>query len=100
MADRDQIDWVNRHVTPQPFGAEKSSLVLANPIGNNLPCTYVRCTDPIFDGVERSAQFAREQPGWRYVEMAGGHDVMVTRPAPLIRLLDEIAAAQESDVRV
>jgi pimeloyl-ACP methyl ester carboxylesterase len=31
--------------------------------------------------------FARSQPGWRYVELAGGHDAMVTTPKGLLDIL-------------
>jgi hypothetical protein len=31
--------------------------------------------------------FAKAQPGWRYVELAGGHDAMVTTPQGLTDIL-------------
>src|SRR3546814_4077026 len=43
MSDPDQIAWVERFMTPQPFGAEKTGLPLANPIGNGRPTTFVHC---------------------------------------------------------
>lgn len=83
--------WVDRRMTPQPFGAETSRLVLKNPLGNGLPVTYVRCTEPAFPAVESSAAYARSQSQWSYVEWAAGHDAIVTHPQLAIDMLLQIA---------
>lgn len=83
--------WLDRRLTPQPFGVETSRLVLHNPLGNGLPVTYVRCTAPAFATVASSAEYARQQAGWNYVEWAAGHNAMVTQPQLAIDLLASLA---------
>lgn len=79
--------WLDRRLTPQPFGSETSKLVLNHPVGNGLPVTYVRCTTPPFAAVASSAEYARNQAGWNYMEWAAGHDAIVTHPQLAIDLL-------------
>lgn len=85
--DPDLQVWIDRRLTPQPFGTETSRLVLNHPVGNGLPVTYVRCTAPAFETVTGSAEFARQQAGWTYVEWAAGHNAIVTHPQLAIDLL-------------
>jgi pimeloyl-ACP methyl ester carboxylesterase len=84
-------DWVRRRLTPHPFGAFDSTLTLANAPGNGLPCTYVFCTDPVYESLARHRDYARAQPGWLWRELAAGHDAMVTHPAATAALLMELA---------
>lgn len=83
--------WVERRLTPQPESLYDSPLALANPVGNGLPSTYIACTNPALPAVASSQAWARAQPGWRWMEMDTGHDVMVTEPQRLARLLVEMA---------
>jgi hypothetical protein len=52
--------------------------------------TYILCTQP--EGFRRFAEQVRDDPGWRYRELATGHDAMVTQPRELADLLLEVAA--------
>ena len=90
--DPELQEWLDRRMTPQPLGAESSRLRLDHPIGNGLPVTYVRCTEPRFPSVETSADYARRQPGWHYVEWAAGHDAIVTHPELAVELLLKTAS--------
>jgi pimeloyl-ACP methyl ester carboxylesterase len=87
-ADR---DWVNRRQTPQPFAVFRDPL--AFDAGNiaALPRTYVDCTSPPATNVAVSRQRARTEPGWRVVELATGHDAMVSAPLELTRMLLDCA---------
>jgi pimeloyl-ACP methyl ester carboxylesterase len=88
--------WLEARLTPQPLSVDRSALVLKRPIGAGRPVTYVRCVGPTFAGTEQSAAFAREQAGWRYVEVNAGHNVIVTDPELTAGLiLDEIERVQE-----
>lgn len=87
VTDPQLADWVNRRVTPQPFGAEKTPVRLQNPIGNGRPATYVRCINPPFPSVAASAEYAKRQPGWRYIEFPGCHDAILTHPVDIADLL-------------
>ncbi|MEJ0025004.1 MAG: alpha/beta hydrolase [Rhizomicrobium sp.] len=80
-------DWMNRLMTPQPLSVDKTALKLSRPIGNGLPVTYVRCTDPPFPQVEHHAAYARARSDWRYTELAAGHAAIVTHPKQVADLL-------------
>lgn len=92
MSDPDQIAWVERFLTPQPLGAERTALPLAHPIGNGLPVTFVHCVAPAFPVTASSAEFARNQPGWIVHEFQGGHNAIVTHPQEMADLLLSEAA--------
>jgi len=87
IVDPQLVAWVNRRITPQPFGVEKSAVKLDNAIGNGRPVTYVRCIDPPFPTVRESADYARSQSGWRFIEFSGCHDAMITHPKEVAELL-------------
>lgn len=83
-------EWVGRRLTPQPFGAFDSALVLQEPPGNGVPCTYVACTDPVYEGLGWARERARVL-GWPMRTLATGHDAMVTAPRDTADLLMEFA---------
>jgi NADH:flavin oxidoreductase / NADH oxidase family len=39
------VAWLDRRSTPHPLGSYETPLILKNPIGNNLPRTYIACTN-------------------------------------------------------
>ncbi|PBC57980.1 alpha/beta hydrolase [Rhodococcus sp. ACPA1] len=87
----DDIAWVQRRLTPQPFGADTSPQKLSHEIGNGLPCTYVRCIEPEFDGVGTAAHYAQQRQDWSYLTITGGHDAMVSNPRAVANLLESLA---------
>ena len=90
-SDPADIAWIARRLTPHPLGTFTSPLNLATPvIGNSLPCTYVACTDPIYPWLEPCRTWARGRPGWGLMEIAAGHDAMISAPAELAALLVRI----------
>jgi pimeloyl-ACP methyl ester carboxylesterase len=92
LSDPQDIAWVNRRLTPQPLSVEASSLPLKNDIGNGLPCTYVRFTAPAFPGVEPYAAYARSRADWRYLELPGGHDGIISAAGPVAASLESLAS--------
>jgi pimeloyl-ACP methyl ester carboxylesterase len=86
LSDADQVAWVNRRMTPMPLRAYNTPLVLSGAPGGNLPKRFIRCTTPALPNIEPSARFARER-GWRYEELATGHDAMVSMPQAVAELL-------------
>jgi len=74
--------WVSRRLTPHPFKTWLDPLFLPNGGSAGLPRTYVLCTDPALPGTSFAwhAEQARGSADWRYVEIATGHDAMVTAP--------------------
>jgi len=86
----EDIAWVNRRLTPHPWNTFLSVLTLKNPVGNGVPATYIRCTDPSYPVVGPSAEIAKGRVDWRYLELRTGHDAMVSAPAELTQLLTEL----------
>ncbi len=89
ITDPEQIAWVERGLTPQPLGAEKTAITLQNPLGNSLPVTYIHCIQPAFAVTESSAAHARAQAGWRFIEFPGGHSAIITHPDVMAQVLLE-----------
>jgi pimeloyl-ACP methyl ester carboxylesterase len=81
------IDWVKRRLTPHPLGTYTSALNIQGPVGNNLPRTYIHCTDPSYAALQGSRNWVKAQPGWRWADIATGHDAMVSAPDELARML-------------
>lgn len=90
IADPDLAAWVDRRMTPQPFGPERTALVLENPLGNGVPATYIACMAPQLAAVAKSAAYAKGRDDWTYVEIDAGHDAMVTHPAQVTDILENI----------
>ena len=83
-------DWVRRRITPHPLRSYITALTLRGPVGNNLPRTYVHCTQPSLSGLETSRKLVRSMSGWQWVELAAPHDAMITHPDALVRLLNRV----------
>jgi pimeloyl-ACP methyl ester carboxylesterase len=87
VTDPADAAWVERRMTPQPFSTFTTPIHLRHPLGNGRPVTYIRCTDPAYAPMAASAERAKATPGWSYVELATGHDAMVTAPDALTAIL-------------
>ena len=83
-------DWVKRHLTPHPVSTFDSPMRIDNPVGNGRPCTYIKCTTPIYGPLEETRRGVKKQENWKWQEIATGHDAMVTAPAELARMLATI----------
>jgi pimeloyl-ACP methyl ester carboxylesterase len=80
-------DWVNRRMTPQPFALYRDPLVFDEARVARLPRTFVDCNHPAHSNIDAMRRRVRSEPGWNVVEIATGHDVMVTEPARLTEVL-------------
>jgi pimeloyl-ACP methyl ester carboxylesterase len=89
-AERD-FEWLKRRVTPHPLRTYTSPLNIKGPVGNNLPCTYVACTKPYYPYAEATRNWVKQQKGWKWLEIATGHDAMIASPHEVARLLMEVA---------
>ncbi len=87
-ADR---DWVNRRQTPQPFAVYRDPLDFDASRIAALPRTYVDCTSLPVTNIAASRKRARNEPGWQVVELATGHDPMVSAPRELAQILLDCA---------
>ena len=87
------IAWLGRRLTPHPLGTYASPLNIKNSVGNGLPRTYVACTSPIYTFLDPVKAWVRRQEGFRWLEIATGHDAMITAPDELAQILTETAEA-------
>lgn len=87
-ADR---DWVNRRQTPQPFAVYRDPLEFDARRISALPRTFVDCTSPPAANVAVSRKRARTEPGWQVVELATGHDPMISAPREFAQMLLDCA---------
>jgi pimeloyl-ACP methyl ester carboxylesterase len=87
ISNPDQAKWVDSKLTPHPLSTYNTPLTLKNKLGNGHNPTYIVCTDPMYKPLEASRNTVKAL-GWKMVEIATGHDAMVTAPDKLSDLLD------------
>lgn len=87
LTDPGDIAWLTRRMAPHPVATYTKPIHLDHPVGNGLPCTYIRCTQPYYPGVDAGGAYAKSRQDWRYLEIATGHDAMVTAPGLLADIL-------------
>jgi pimeloyl-ACP methyl ester carboxylesterase len=82
-ADRALVD---RKCTLHPLAAFEERIAIKGKPGNGRPATYILATN--WEGTPFPPMKERAQRlGWRTVEIACGHDVMLDRPAELAEIL-------------
>jgi len=86
-ADR---DWVNRRLTPQPFAVYQQALDFDAARVAALPRSFIDCTRPALATMAAARQRVRSEPGWQVLELATGHDPMVSEPEALSQMLLDI----------
>jgi pimeloyl-ACP methyl ester carboxylesterase len=83
-ADR---DWVARRLTPQPGGVYDAALTFDTARWRALPRTFIDCTAPALASMAGMRERVRQQGDWAVVEIAAGHDAMISAPEPLAAAL-------------
>jgi len=83
--------WVSRHQTPHPGGVYDEALTFSAKRLAALPKTFVDCTTPALATIAGSRMRVRSEPGWQVIEMATGHDAMVSSPCALVDVLMQLA---------
>ncbi len=81
--------WLKAKCTPHPLSTYESELRLKNPVGNGLPATYI-AVKPDYGPTVGSRAYAKGRSDWKYMEIAAGHDAMVTSAPALIDILLKI----------
>jgi pimeloyl-ACP methyl ester carboxylesterase len=87
LSDPADLAWVQRRMTPQPFGPFDEKMHWGGPIGNGLPKLYLDCVAPLYANLAPTKDRIRGKPGWPFVELKTGHDAMVSAPAETAKLL-------------
>jgi hypothetical protein len=85
VTNPDDIKWMNPRLSPMPWHTHDQPLRITNPKAKILPKSYICCTEFGND------QFKAQSPAdWDYHELMKGHDVMITGPKELVRLLETL----------
>jgi len=83
--------WVARRQTPQPGGVYDDPLHFDAQRINRLPRTFIDCTSPALPTIDVMRRRVRASPDWKVVEIATGHDPMVSAPDELLAALLAVA---------
>jgi len=81
--------WVDRRQRPHPGGVYEDVLHFDQARVASLPRTFVDCTTPALPTIKESRQRVRSEPGWQLIEIATGHDPMISAPAQLLEILEQ-----------
>jgi pimeloyl-ACP methyl ester carboxylesterase len=90
-------DWVNRRQTPQPLGVYQDPLNFDASRVGSIPRLFIDCNKPALPTIAVMRQRVRQEPGWDVLEMATGHDPMISEPAALSDILISVARRVQSD---
>lgn len=86
LSDPQQIEWVNRRMTPMPFKAYETPLNLNGEPGGNFPKRFIHCVNPALPNIVPSAVYAKNHE-WDYHELQTGHEAMITLPEQVAALI-------------
>lgn len=78
--------WVARRQTPQPGGVYDDPLHF-DAARVALARTFIDCTSPALATIAVMRERVRQQPGWQVLEIATGHDAMISAPEGVLRIL-------------
>jgi pimeloyl-ACP methyl ester carboxylesterase len=90
ITDPSDRAWVWPRLAPHPFETYREIIRLGEAAIEGIPRTFIRCTAPVSASATPSVERVLEETGWRYRDLATGHDAMVTMPGELADLLLEI----------
>ena len=83
--------WVERRQTPQPGGVYDAPVHFESRRVASIRRTFVDCTAPALATIALMRRRVRSEPGWHVVEIATGHDPMVSAPRALLDALLDAA---------
>jgi pimeloyl-ACP methyl ester carboxylesterase len=90
ISDPAQAAWVARRMTPQPVNTYLQPLAVTTD-EEAYRRSYIACLKPKLDVFDTTRARIKAAQGWHYLELAEGHDVMVTAPGLLARRLLALA---------
>ncbi len=91
ITDPADAAWAARRLTAHPINTFDQPIRIASPIGNGVPGAYIACTRPAMMPHAKYAAFVRTRPDWRMLELATGHEAMITAPRQLAAMLVDLA---------
>jgi len=84
----EHIAFIKPRETRHPFGTMVQKIRLAG-AARSLPKTFIYCSSPATGSFDQFAAKYRGAPGWRFHELATGHDAMILMPGRVAELLRE-----------
>ena len=83
------VDFLTRpRECPHPYRTMTQRIELKNPQAlRKLPKTFVYCSSPATGSFDQFAALYRDDPAWRFFELATGHDAMVLMPERVAGIL-------------
>jgi len=84
----EHIDFIKPREARHPFGTMVQKIRLAG-AARSLPKTFIYCSSPATGSFDQFAAKYRGAPGWRFHELATGHDAMILVPGRVAELLLE-----------
>lgn len=91
FATEGMMHWFTSLMTPQPIRPLIEPVILAHPLGNGVPVTYIACRPARVPGVACAADRARTIPSSRVIEVTAGHNIQLSRPDFIADMLLDIA---------
>lgn len=83
--------WVARRQTPHPGSVYDSPLNFDPQRLQGLPRTFIDCTSPALATIAAARERVRHEPGWNVLEIATGHDAMISAPQAVLEILANLA---------
>ncbi|CAN5312844.1 alpha/beta fold hydrolase [soil metagenome] len=91
ITDAKTSEWVQERLTSHPYSTYEDPPTSGTPHSASILRTYIHCTlGPLSSWMEPFAARARKLE-WNVHTMASGHDVMITHPNELAKILLRIA---------
>ena len=85
--------WLVRRESRHPYAAMRQPVRLRNEAAlARIPKAFIYCASPATGSFDQFAAKVRNDPAWRFFELATGHDAMILAPDELARILLELAA--------
>jgi pimeloyl-ACP methyl ester carboxylesterase len=84
-------EWVRRRQTPHPGRPYDEVLDFDPGRVGSVPRTFVSCTAPALATIDPSRARVAAETGWRVIELATGHDPMISAPGAVVDLLRGLA---------
>ena len=91
ITDEAQKNWVQTRLSPMPGSLYDSVIELHHGGSRGLRRTYVAATAPVYETMRPVHARLKTDPGWSFIELATGHDMMVSAPDEVVRLLHHCA---------
>ena len=90
----EEIEWVQRRLTPQTTGTWLQKISLPNGGSDGLPRTFIFCNDQSPATGRQAARIHKfkSDPTWAYEELPCGHDSMIILPEQTARMFEKIAS--------